>query len=120
MTDDSTNIWNYRDDLIHDREIVGFDVEAVDGDIGKIDAHSFEADDSHIVVDTGFWIFDKRRLIPAGAVTAVDFDNQKVMINLTKDQVKDAPDFIPERWDDASDVEDRRADYNEYYRPHGW
>jgi hypothetical protein len=124
MTDDSTNIWNYRDDVIHDREIVGFDVEAVDGDIGKIDAHSFEADDSHIVVDTGFWIFGKRRLIPAGAVTAVDHDNQKVMINLTKDQVKDAPDFVAERGDDASDIEDRlpdyRAEYDEYYRPHGW
>ena len=127
MTDDSTNIWNYRDDVIHDREIVGFDVEAVDGDIGKIDAHSFETDDSHIVVDTGFWIFGKRRLIPAGAVTAVDHDNQKVMINLTKDQVKDAPDFIAERGDDVPDVEDRiedgrdyRAEYNEYYRPHGW
>jgi hypothetical protein len=120
MTEDSTNIWNYRDDLMHDREIEGFDVEAVDGHIGKIDAHSFEADDSHIVVDTGFWIFDKRRLIPAGAVTAVDHDNHKVTISLTKDQVKDAPDFIPERWDDPTDYEDPRADYNEYYRPHGW
>jgi len=120
MTDDSTNIWNYRDDLIHDREIVGFDVEAVDGHIGKIDAHSFEADDSHIVVDTGFWIFDKRRLIPAGVVTAVDHDDRKVMISITKDQVKDAPDFVPEHWDDPSQVELRRAHYDEYYSPHGW
>ena len=73
------------------------------------------------MVDTGFWIFDKRRLIPAGAVTAVDHDSRKVMISLTKDQVKDAPDFIPRSiWDVPSDVESRRADYNEYYRPHGW
>ena len=120
MANDSTNIWNYRDDLNHDREIVGFDVEAIDGHIGKIDSHSFEADDSHIVVDTGFWIFDKRRLIPAGAVTAVDHDNRKVMLSLTKDQVKDAPDFISERWDDPSGYEDPRAEYTEYYRPHGW
>jgi hypothetical protein len=120
MADESTNIWNYRDDVLHDQEIVGYDVEAVDGHIGKIDAHSFEADDSHIVVDTGFLIFDKRRLIPAGAVTAVDHDNQKVMISLTKDQVKDAPDFIEERWDDQAGGDDVRADYNEYYRPHGW
>ena len=42
------------------------------------------------------------------------------MISLTKDQVKDAPDFEPERWDDPSDVEDHRSNYNEYYRPHGW
>ena len=120
MANDSTNIWNYRDDLNHSREIVGFDVEAVDGHIGKIDSHSFEADDSHIVVDTGFWIFDKQRLIPAGAVTGVDHDNRKVMLSLTKDQVKDAPDFISERWDDPSGYEDPRAEYTEYYRPHGW
>ncbi len=120
MADDSTNIWNYREDLMHDREIVGFDVEAVDGHIGKIDAHSFEADDSHIVVDTGFWIFDKRRLIPAGAVTGVDHENQKVMISLTKDQVKDAPDFDPRTLGRSVRGRGRRADYNEYYRPHGW
>ena len=28
----------------------------------------------YLVVDTGFWIFGKKRLIPAGVVTHVDPD----------------------------------------------
>jgi hypothetical protein len=119
MASDSTNIWNYREKWEDDREIVGFDVEAIDGSIGKVDASSFEADNSHIVVDTGFWIFGKQRLIPAGAVTGVDFDNEKVMVALTKDQIKAAPDFERERWDDPTDAL-HRSNYDEYYGPHGW
>jgi hypothetical protein len=116
---DSNNIWNYREALHNGREVDGFAVEAVDGHIGKIDASSSEADNSHIVVDTGFWIFGKKRLIPAGAVTGVDYETQKVTIGLTKDQVQDAPDFEPERSDDPSDHV-QRSNYNEYYGPHGW
>jgi hypothetical protein len=119
MADDSTNIWNYREALIGDREIAGFDVESADGSIGKIDKSSSAVDNSHIVVDTGFWILGKKRLIPAGAVTAVDFENGKVTIGLTKDQIKDAPDFEPERFDDPSD-QIHRSNYDEYYGPHGW
>jgi hypothetical protein len=119
MAGDSNNIWNYREELHDGRELDGFDVEAIDGHIGKIDASSNEADNSHIVVDTGFWIFGKKRLVPAGAVTGVDFENQTVTIGLTKDQVHDAPDFEPERWDDPSD-DVHRSNYNEYYGPHGW
>ena len=118
MASDSTNIWNYRDEL-PDHELTGFDVEAIDGTIGTIDESSFEADNSHIVVDTGFWIFGKKRLIPAGTVTGVDRENKKVMVSLTKDQIKDAPDFERERWDDPADAM-HRSNYNEYYGPHGW
>ena len=63
MATDSTNIWNYRQEL-SDQELTGFDVEAVDGTIGKIDESSLEADNAHIVVDTGFWIFGKKTSDP--------------------------------------------------------
>ena len=121
MADDSSNIWNYREDLMHDREIVGFDVEAVDGHIGKIDAHSFEADDSHIVVDTGFWIFDKRRLIPAGAVTAVDHESRTGDDQPHEGPGQGRPRFRPGTLGRARRRRGSSApDYNEYYRPHGW
>ncbi|MGH9132686.1 MAG: PRC-barrel domain-containing protein [Ilumatobacteraceae bacterium] len=113
-----TNVWNYRESWTNGTEIAGYDVEAVDGSIGKIDESSSEADNSHIVVDTGFWIFGKKRLIPAGAVTGIDVENQKVMVDLTKDQIKDAPDFDRDRWDASDEI--YRSNYNEYYGPHGW
>ena len=48
---------------------------------------------AYIVVDSGFWIFGKERLIPAGIVSAVEHDDKRVFVTLTKDQVKAAPDY---------------------------
>jgi hypothetical protein len=71
-----------------DRDVVGYDVEATDGTTGKIDEASNEAGSSYLVVDTGFWIFGKKRLIPAGVVRRVDDDERKVHVSMTKDQIK--------------------------------
>jgi hypothetical protein len=64
------------------------------------------------VVDTGFWIFGKKRLIPAGVVRSIDDDNQKVYLSLTKDEVKSAPDFDEQR-------RDYRDEYDSYYSRFG-
>ena len=39
--------------------LVGYDVEAIDGHIGKIDEATTETSRQYVVVDTGFWIFGK-------------------------------------------------------------
>ena len=63
----NSNLWTYRDTLDTSRDMVGYNVEATDGSIGKIDEASTETSRRYLVVDTGFWIFGKKRLIPAGA-----------------------------------------------------
>lgn len=111
-----TNIWGYRDDLSTAGDLAGFDVEARDGHIGKIDESSSQAGDASLVVDTGFWIFGKKRLIPAGVVERVDASDRKVYVSMTKDQVKDAPDWSEDwRGDDTA-----RASHGDYYTPYGW
>jgi hypothetical protein len=44
-------------------------------------------------VDTGFWIFGKKRMVPAGLVSRVHRDEKRVFISMNKDQVKSAPDY---------------------------
>lgn len=97
-----------------DRDLTGYDVEATDGGIGKIDSASNEVGRGYLVVDTGWWIFGKRRLVPAGVVTAVDESERKVYVSCTKEQIKAAPDY-----DDTSNVEDDsyRDQVGGYYRP---
>jgi hypothetical protein len=113
-----SNLWTYREGLITTGDdLVGYDVEAVDGSIGKIDESTVDTDKAHVVVDTGWWIFGKKRLIPAGAITAVDHVDRKVALQLTKDQVKDAPDL--DGVTSFTNDDDRRA-YDEYYGPYGW
>ena len=71
----------------------GFEVAALDGDIGKIDDATYDVGSSYIVVDTGPWIFGKKVLIPAATVVRVDLDSRKVFLMLTKDQIKDSPEL---------------------------
>ena len=60
--------------------------------------------------------FGKKRLIPAGAIAAVDHQDHKVSVQLTKDQIKDAPDFD----ETTSPTETDRGVYDDYYGPFGW
>lgn len=78
-------------------DLTGFTVEATDGKVGKIDKHSPEAGAGYIVVDTGIWIFGKHVLLPAGLISTVDTTNGVVHLDRTKDEIKNAPEFDPER-----------------------
>ena len=87
-----TELWTYDTGVDHTNQWIGYEVEATDGRIGKVDEMSTEAGRAHIVVDTGPWIFGKKRMIPAGAVSSVDHEDRTVRVAMTKDQIKDAPD----------------------------
>ena len=92
-------------------EITGYDVEAIDGGIGKIDDDTLETDTGHIVVDTGPWIFGKKVMLPIGVIKSVDHENDKVFVNRTKDEIKNAPEF-----DDSFRFDEKyRTDLGSYY-----
>ena len=62
-----------------------FDVVTRDGHkIGKIDEATNEVGSSWVVVDTGFWIFGKKRMIPAGTIQSLDVDNGEGKIDMTE------------------------------------
>ena len=82
-------------------DLTGFEVEARDGGIGKVDEATYEAGGSFIVIDTGPWIFGKKVLLPAGVVRDVDLERETVYVDLTKEQIKNAPEFDMERYRDA-------------------
>ena len=107
--------WRYRDSRLASslskQEITGYDVEAIDGSIGKIDDTTLEADSGHLVVDTGPWIFGKKVMLPVGVVKSVDHDNESVFVNRTKDQIKNAPEFD----DSMRNDENYRRDLLTYY-----
>ena len=68
------NMWDYSPQAYSDDQkldLVGFDVEATDGKIGSVDEENNVVGDSYIVVDTGFWIFGKKVMLPASTVTQI-------------------------------------------------
>jgi hypothetical protein len=106
-----SDMWTYRDTTwTADYDLVGYDVEATDGSIGSIDEATNESASSYLVVDTGFWIFGKKRLLPAGVVSSVDHDSKTVHVNMTKEQIKSAPDYDRDDWNDAA-----RTRHSDYY-----
>ncbi|MFF3013264.1 PRC-barrel domain-containing protein [Streptomyces sp. NPDC057939] len=89
------NMWNYRSTSGHltGADLSGYKVEATDGNIGKVDKHNDEAGDAYLVVDTGVWIFGKEVLLPASTVISINADEQRIYVDRTRAQVKDAPEF---------------------------
>jgi hypothetical protein len=98
------DIWAFTvDPSVAASDVVGFSVEATDGGIGKIDAHTHEAGRGHVVVDTGPWIFGKKVVLPAGVIDHVDLDAQTVYVNRSKDEIKHAPEYLADVDDDYRD-----------------
>ena len=112
-----TNLWTYDKSLTaKDRSWIGYSVHATDGDIGTIDEMSTQAERGSLVVDTGFWIFGKKRLIPAAAVLSVNDAAKTVDVALTKEQIKNAPDYDELRRDDDRYFDDSANYYGTYLR----
>jgi hypothetical protein len=113
------DIWIARDtslaSSIVPETVIGYGVEALDGSIGKIDETTEQTGSGTLVVDTGPWIFGKKVMLPIGVVRSVDHDEEKVYVNRTKDQIKDAPEF------DESLIHDDtyRNQLGTYYGPGG-
>lgn len=97
----ATELWTYREVSLGTMDLSGFGVEAQDGSIGKVDEASNEVGASYIVVDTGPWIFGKKVLLPAGVIDRVDADDEKVYVDRTKDEIKDAPEFDEDTYRDT-------------------
>jgi hypothetical protein len=87
------DLWTYGETVRPGGDLSGYDVEATDGGIGKIDEATYDEGTSCLVVDTGPWIFGKKVLLPAGIVESVDHDDEKVHVNRTKDEIKNAPEY---------------------------
>ena len=96
-TSTKTDLWTYDQAVlgvgVDKANFVGYEVEALDGSIGKVDEASYDAGSAYIVIDTGPWIFGKKVMLPAGTIQRVDHEDEKILVSRTKDQIKNAPEF---------------------------
>jgi hypothetical protein len=96
------DMWSYRDADVRGDELVGYEVEAVDGKIGEVEEAVTEPGMSFVVVDTGPWIFGRRSMLPAGLVERVDHERRHVSVDCQRDDIRDAPEFDESRYREAS------------------
>jgi hypothetical protein len=102
------------------QEVIGYYIQASDGDIGHVE--DFIADDAawtmrYIVIDTRNWWPGKKVLVAPQWVTAVNWGESQVQVDLRCEDIKNSPEFDP-----AAPVnreyEERLYDF--YGRPKYW
>lgn len=110
-------MWEYEDGTGRGTSsILGYEVEAADGNIGTVTEESSIGGERHIVVDAGFWVFDMRKLIPAGVITRFDHDGRSLVLPMTRAEIRDAPNYVEES-SSADDDESYRRSIAPYYQP---
>jgi len=78
------------------KELLGYELMATDGEIGKVDDCLFSDDDwfvRYLVVDTGPWIFGRKVLIATDSLIQPEWDSKTFPVNLTREEVKSSPDI---------------------------
>ena len=102
------------------REVIGYHIEATDGDIGHVEDFIAETETwtiRYMVVDTRNWLPGRKVLVAPAWITNVEWGQSKVRVLLTREQVKNSPEFDP-RVGVNRHYEQRLYDY--YGRPKYW
>ena len=87
---------NYKEDIFGGEDIKSFSVYDYTNDkIGSV--HDIIVDESgrfrYLVIDTGFWIFGKKVLLPVGRAS-IDYSQERVYAKgLTKEQAESLPEY---------------------------
>ncbi len=98
------------------KSLHGFAIHATDGDLGKVADIYFDEEAwtiRYLIVDTGNWLTGRSVLISPISVESTDWEGRHINVDLTRDQVKNAPGV-----DTAVPVS--RQQEMEFYEYYGW
>lgn len=80
--------------VLHD--ITGMRIHATDGDLGHVRDVYFEDAQwrvRYLEVDTGHWLPDRHVLLAPTAVHSFDWQHDRILVSLTREQVRNSPDM---------------------------
>lgn len=100
-------------------EVDGYGIQALDDDLGSVKDVIVDTDTwgvAYFVIDTRRWLPGRRVLISPDWVDHISWADQKLHVRLTKDQVKNSPEYDPSQPINQS-YRERLHDY--YGRPIG-
>jgi uncharacterized protein YrrD len=91
----------HRDDDVHLRsckEVTGYHVEAEDGEIGHVEGQIVDEESMairYLIVNTSNWWLGHQVLVAAEWITEVSWADRKVLVDLTREAIQDAPPYDP-------------------------
>jgi hypothetical protein len=86
------------------REVTGYHVEALDGDIGHVDQLVLDDREKqpgpwelrYLVIDTRNWLPGRRVLVSPFWADAVSWQHRKIRFGLSREQIEGSPEFQPD------------------------
>jgi hypothetical protein len=77
-------------------EVRGYEVEARNGDVGRVD--DFLVDEEHwaiafLVVETGSWLSSRPILLAPAWLEGIDWANRQITVGLDKEQIRSSPAY---------------------------
>ena len=108
----AVDIFVYRE-TVPQLDLSDYHVEAIDGELGKVDPATFEVGGNMIIVDTGPLVFGRKVVLPVGTIERIDTDAKKIYVDRTRDEIKHAPEYDPSGYAD----QEYRIRLGEYYTP---
>jgi len=92
----NSNSQNNDQHLQSTESIKGYNIHAVDGEIGKV--VDYLADDSnwkikYFVVETGSWLDSRKVLLSTRWIKDVNWEDSTVVVDITQEAVKNSPEF---------------------------
>ena len=100
-------------------EVTGYPIHATDGEIGHVE--DFIIDDEtwtirYLVVDTRNWWPGKKVLVSPQWIESVDWSEAKVFVNLSRDAIKQSPEYTEE----SLMTRDYEAGLHQHYHHEGY
>lgn len=106
------DVWSLSDEVTYAADdIVGYAVAGADGVIGTVLKASAEPGRSYLILSARPWLDATMVMLPAGLVERVDHDQQAIAVAVTRDDVRHAPAFAADRYQDGA----YRAEIAGYY-----
>lgn len=80
------------------RDVCGYQLQASDGKVGHVDDFLMQTDGwaiRYLVIDTRHWLAGRKVLISPAWVTQVNWPQNRVFVDLTREEIKNSPKFDP-------------------------
>ncbi|MCJ7685043.1 MAG: PRC-barrel domain-containing protein [Desulfobacteraceae bacterium] len=79
-------------------EVMGYHIQATDDEIGHVEDFIFDDETwtiRYMVVDTRNWLPGRKVLVTPDWIDSVDWEESKVRVDLTSEEVKNSPEYDP-------------------------
>jgi uncharacterized protein YrrD len=80
------------------KEVTGYHIAETDGEIGHVSDFFFDENSreiQYLLVDTGHWLPGRKVLIATKWIDDISWAEKKVYVTVTREQVKNSPEFDP-------------------------